>query len=122
MLARGGRLRVVTADLGRVLEQHGSPEAWEAGGWFGNGYDWTLMRVRNLNRAFREGGRRWLYDLVEIARVATLVGLRDPQRRRAGESGDPRLAGRENASEVDLIVELEKPLRTEGPRPLFPTC
>jgi glycosyltransferase involved in cell wall biosynthesis/predicted SAM-dependent methyltransferase len=119
VLARGGRLRVVTADLSRVLTQHGSPEAWEAGGWFGNGYDWALMRARVLNRAFRDGGRRWLYDLTELARVATLVGLRDPQRRRAGESADPRLAGRENASEVDLCVELEKPVRTEGPRPLI---
>ena len=118
VLARGGRLRVVTADLARVLEQHGSPEAWKGGGWFGNGYDWELMRVRVLNRAFREGGRRWLYDQTELARVATLVGLRDPKRCRAGESADPRLAGRENASEVDLCVELEKPVRTEGPRPL----
>jgi glycosyltransferase involved in cell wall biosynthesis/predicted SAM-dependent methyltransferase len=118
VLARGGRLRVVTADLARVLEQHGSSEAWKDGGWFGNGYDWALMRVRVLNRAFREGGRRWLYDEAELARVATLVGLRDPQRCRAGESADPRLAGRENASEVDLIVELAKPVRAEGPHPL----
>jgi len=118
VLARGGRLRVVTADLGRVLEQHGSPDAWEAGGWFGNGYDWAQMRVRVLNRAFREGGRRWLYDLTELTRVATLAGLRDPQRCRAGESADARLCGRENASEVDLCVELVKPVRTDGARPL----
>ncbi len=118
VLARGGRLRVVTADLGRILEQHASSEAWVAGGWYENGYDWAQMRARVLNRAFRDGGRRWLYDLAELARVATLVGLRDPQRRRAGESADARLAGHESAREVDLIVELEKPRRNEGVRPL----
>jgi len=118
VLARGGRLRVVTTDLARILEQHASPAAWVAGGWYENGYDWTQMRARVLNRAFRDGGRRWLYDLAELARLATLVGLRDPQRRQAGESGDARLAGRESAREVDLIVDLEKPRRTEGERPL----
>ena len=117
VLARGGRLRVVTADLARVLEQHGSAEAWKGGGWFGNGYDWALMRVRVLNRAFRDGGRRWLYDETELARVATLVGLRDPQRCRAGESADPRLAGRENASEVDLVVELDEACPRRGTAP-----
>src|SRR5262249_51343707 len=85
VLARGGLLCVGPPDLARILEQHGSSEAWVAGGWYENGYDWAQMRARMLNRAFRDGGRRWLYDLAELARVATLVGLREPQRRRAGE-------------------------------------
>jgi predicted SAM-dependent methyltransferase len=119
VLARGGRLRVVTEDLGRVLEQFGSPEAWVAGGWFENGYDWGQIRCDMLNRAFREGGRRWLYDSNEIARVAAIMGLHAAQRCRAGESGDPRLVGLETAGDTDLIVELIKPVRVEnGARPL----
>jgi len=118
VLARGGHLRVVTEDLGRILDQHASADAWVAGGWFENGYDWTELRCRMLNRAFRDGGRRWLYDLHEVTRVGTLVGLRQARRRHPGESAEPRLAGHEAASETDLIVELEKPARPETGRPL----
>ena len=118
VLARGSRARVVTDDLGRVLDQHASSDAWAADGWSRNGYDWDQQRVAMLNRAFREPGRRWLYDAAEVARVGTTIGLRQPTRCRARESTDPHLAGREGASETDLIVELEKPRRTEGERPL----
>ncbi len=69
-------------------------------------------------RAFREPGRRWLYDAAEVARVGTTIGLRQPTRCRPRESADPHLAGREGASEADLIVELEKQRRTDGERPL----
>jgi glycosyltransferase involved in cell wall biosynthesis/predicted SAM-dependent methyltransferase len=126
VLTRGGRIRVVTTDLGRILAQHASPEAWVAAGWHGNGYDWDQQRGHMLNRAFREAGRRWLYDLGEITRIGTLMGLHGAQRRDPGDSPDPRLAAHEAASETDLIVELEKAMRAEsgieagaeGPRPL----
>lgn len=118
VLARGGYLRVVTDDLARILDQHASPDAWIAGGWYENGYDWAQLRCRMLNRAFRDGGRRWLYDQHEVTRLGTLVGLREATRRAPGESADPRLAGHEAASETDLIVELQKPLRAESERPL----
>lgn len=118
VLARGGRARVATDDLGRVISDHASSEAWAASGWDGNGYDWGQQRVAMLNRAFREPGRRWLYDAAEVARVGTTIGLRRPTRCRPRESADPHFAGRESASEADLIVELEKPRRTDGERPL----
>jgi hypothetical protein len=91
VLVRGGRARIVTEDLGRILDQHASADAWVAGGWSENGYDWNQQRCRMLNHAFREAGRRWLYDATEIARVGAVMGLRDPRRCRPGESGDPRL-------------------------------
>jgi len=118
VLARGGRARVVTDDLGRILDEHASSDAWVAGGWRENGYDWHQQRVAMLNRAFRDPQRRWLYDAAEIARIATTIGLRQPARCRPRASADPRLAGGERASEADLIVELEKPRRTDGYRPL----
>ncbi len=118
VLARGSRARVVTDDLGRVLDEHASSDAWAADGWSRNGYDWHQQRVAMLNRAFREPGRRWLYDETEVARVATTMGLRQPMRCRARESTDPYLAGREDASETDLVVELEKPRRSDGERAL----
>ncbi len=118
VLARGGRARVVTDDLGRILDAHASSDAWVASGWHENGYDWRQQRAAMLNRAFREPGRRWLYDETELARVGTTVGLRQPVRCRPRESTDARLAGRESPSELDLIVEMEKPHREDGDRPM----
>ena len=118
VLARGSRARVVTDNLGRVLDEHASSDVWAAGGWCKNGYDWQQQRVAMLNRTFREPGRRWLYDAAEVARVGTTIGLRQPARCRPRDSADPHLAGREGASETDLIVELEKPRRADGERPL----
>ena len=100
VLVRGGRARIVTEDLGRILDQHASADAWVAGGWYENGYDWNQQRCRMLNRAFREAGRRWLYDATEIARVGAVMGLRDPRRCRPGESGDSA-AGQPRSAERD---------------------
>jgi len=118
VLVRGGRARVVTDDLERILAEHASSDAWAAGGWHENGHDWRQQRASMLNRAFRAPGRRWLYDEIEVSRVGTTMGLRQPMRYRPRESADPRLAGRESPSEIDLIVELEKPRRLEGERPM----
>ena len=70
-----------------------------------------------LNRAFREPGRRWLYDAGEIARVGTTIGLRQPTRCRARESTVLTWpAARARARPISSSSS--KPHRREGERPL----
>lgn len=73
-LVPGGILRVATPDLAATVARWGeavhvaddaddSPRAW------------LDNRCEELNLVMREGGRRWLFDEAELARLADLAGL-----------------------------------------------
>ena len=119
VLARGGRARVVTDDLGRrprpacIVRCVGGGAAGPGTATTGVSNAWRCSTARFASRG--DAG----CTMPPRSRVS---GPRSGCASRPGaaprESADPHLAGREGASEADLIVELEKPRRTDGERPL----
>ena len=109
VLAPGGRLRVSTFDLAAIIRQFESSDEWERSGRRQNGFDWSLLRCDAINRAFRDDGRRRLYDQTEVSRLGILVGLIPIGQLPPGTSDEPRLVGLESPVDASLIVELIKP-------------
>ena len=111
-LAPGGHLRVATDDLDATLDRVSSRETWDRSGLPEAGFDWAASRFHLLNHAFQQ--RTWFYNETELRRLATMVGLR--RGRRVAADDDPRFQA-ERLRHHPLIMEFERPLRQDGPRP-----
>jgi glycosyltransferase involved in cell wall biosynthesis len=109
-LAPGGTLRVAVDDLDAILTRVESKTAWDASGLPDEGFDWAASRHAILNQAF--GAHRWRFNDRELTRLGTLVGFRRGRRVDAEAHYHS-----ERLLHDPLVMEFERPARTEGARP-----
>jgi predicted SAM-dependent methyltransferase len=103
VLRRGGRIRIATPDLSRLLAlyehreepsfEESSYVAWIAATMLGDPR--RTNPVFLLNNAFRAWGHAFLFDEATLRDVLQEAGFREVQRLRVGISEDPQLIGRE---------------------------
>ena len=102
ILKKGGRIRLATPDLARLLALYSNEPSelqkkyveWVNRHFIGgvSGYNPTLV----LNNMFYNWGHRFIYDQTLLATVLSKVGFVDLTRHDTGESQDASLAGIEN--------------------------
>ena len=126
VLKPGGRVRITTPDLERIVSLHGAGDddvraryvAWSTDA-FVPGAD-RPRAAFVINQLFRGWGHRFIYDEETLAAALLAVGLSAPVRRAYGESADPALAGiethgadqpqrRELFAFEALVIEAERP-------------
>jgi predicted SAM-dependent methyltransferase len=106
VLRPGGRLRLSTPDLRRVVDEYLASRTveWHDVGWR------PLTPCRMVNESFRLWGHRFIYDAPELAAMLASVGFDEVSWVDWRESTVPELAGLERRPyHGELIVEAVKP-------------
>lgn len=124
VLKPGGRIRLATPDLDRVLRLQASPDAQPQAEYL----RWAVPYGRHpadlppaivvINSLFHEHGHQFLFDEASLRDLLHLTGFTDIRRYTPGESDDPQLRGLEIHQKVigrmandyeTLVVEACKP-------------
>lgn len=127
VLKPGGRVRIATPDLERIVSLHGAEGddvraryvRWSAEAFVPDADRPRAAYV--INQLFRGWGHRFVYDEETLAAALVGAGLSAPVRRAYGESTDPALAAiethgadqpqrRELFAFEALVVEAERPM------------
>ncbi len=124
VLKPGGRLRLATPDLDRVLRLYTSPGAQPQAKYlrwavpYGRHPTDLPLAVVVINSLFHDHGHQFLFDEATLHAVLHLAGFADIRRYPPGESDDPQLRGLEIHQKVigrmandyeTLVVEARKP-------------
>jgi predicted SAM-dependent methyltransferase len=118
VLRAGGRIRIATPDLGRLLslyrdQEHLSDEQAAHLSWMANDVLGDASRatpVFDINTAMREWDHQFLFDEATLRGILAEAGFGEIRRFRVGESEDPVLTGRERHGEIlnnDVVNEFE---------------
>jgi len=124
VLKPGGRLRLATPDLDRVLRLYASPDAPPQAEYL----RWAVPYGRHptdlppaivvINSLFHDHGHQFLFDETSLRDLLNLAGFTDVHRCAPGESDDPQLRGLEIHQKVigrmandyeTLVMEARKP-------------
>lgn len=126
VLKPGGRIRIATPDLERIVSLHGAHGddararyvRWCTDAFLPHADAYRPAFV--INQLFRGWGHRFLYDEETLAASLVTAGFSEPRRRAYGESDDPSLAGVEThgSDQPDrepfvfeaLVVDAERPV------------
>jgi len=126
VLKPGGRIRIATPDLERIVSLHGAHGddararyvRWCTDAFLPHADAYRPAFV--INQLFRGWGHRFLYDEETLAASLATAGFAEPTRHAYGQSGDPSLAGIEThgSDQPDdepfvfeaLVVEAERPI------------
>jgi predicted SAM-dependent methyltransferase len=125
VLAAGGRVRLATPDIHRVVALLGPDDHAAYVRWSNETYAPELVDGRAadpvfaVNRLFHEWGHTFLYDEAALRRELIDAGLVDAVRCEVGESEDPAFRGIENHGDQipecwnrfeTLVMEATKPV------------
>ena len=104
MLAPGGRMRIATPDLARLVLDY--PQTW-LGHDFLNWpeYAWVDSPARLVNLALRGWGHLYLYDFEELRLRLHQAGFGEVARCELGSSSLPDLLELETRIDSTLVVE-----------------
>jgi predicted SAM-dependent methyltransferase len=124
VLKPGGRIRLATPDLDRVLRLYASPDAQPQAEYL----RWAVPYGRHpadlppavvvINSLFHDHGHQFLFDEASLRALLHLTGFTDICRYAPGESDDPQLRGLEIHPKVigrmandyeTLVMEARKP-------------
>ncbi len=109
VLADGGRLRLATPDLDRLVREY-LDGSWREQAWLEQGgYEWVRTPAEYLNVALRERGRAWLLNPQELTRLLMLAGFDEIQACALGDSADPHLRGLETGDR-SFVLEARRSL------------
>jgi predicted SAM-dependent methyltransferase len=123
ILKAGGLMRLITADLGRILalySRYPTAEQKQYVTWAMGPYAQIAPNSHPtfaLNNLFAERGNRFVYDDRVIGQALQAAGFRDLKPQRAGKSDDPDLTGVERDGDLPPGVQAYETMVWEGRKP-----
>jgi len=108
ILKPGGSIRIVTYNLDFIVKSYQSKNWFEETSLFDAGDTWINNECEQLNLIMREWNHQWLYNEIELKRLAELVGLSYVGMYELGKSNNPEFKGIENTQPSSFALEFMK--------------